>query len=66
MSKYLYNNFADLALSAMYVVLCIVAKTLPTETAFVFCSEQYDKYVNLWLYIYVLSEQFRLPWPWQR
>ena len=66
MSKYLKKHMSDILLSALYMTLCMAAKALPTETAFVFCSEQYDKYVNLWLYIYVLSEQFRLPWPWQR
>lgn len=66
MSKYFQKHFADILLSALYIALCATAQILPDETAFVFCSEQYDKYVNLWLYIYVWTDQFRPVWPWQR
>jgi hypothetical protein len=66
MSKYFKKHMSDFLLSALYLALCMAAKALPTETAFVFCSEQYGQYVNLWLYIYVWSEQFRPVWPWQR
>ncbi len=60
------SNYADIILSVLYVVLCIAAQILPDETAFIFCSEQYRPYVNLWLYIYVWADQFRPVWPWQR
>ena len=66
MRQYLKTNLADVLLSALYVALCATAQILPEETAFVFCAEQYDKYVNLWLYIYVGADQFQPVWPWQR
>ncbi len=66
MRTYLKHNLADILLSALYVALCMASKALPNEAAFVFCSEQYGRYVNLWLYIYVWSDQFRFVWPWQR
>lgn len=42
MSKYFQKHFADILLSALYIALCATAQILPDETAFVFCSEQYD------------------------
>ncbi len=59
------NIFIDIMISLLYLAICFVAANFPTETAFVFCSEQFEKYVNLWFYVYVWSEQFCIAWPWQ-
>lgn len=55
-----------ISLLLLYGVITVLATILPDEIAFVFCSTVYAQYVELWLNIYQLTEQFHLVWPWQR
>lgn len=58
--------FIVAALLIIYGMISVVATICPNEPAFVFCSTVFVRYVDLVIYIYDLSEQFRLVWPWQR
>ena len=64
------NRFSYLCLAVLLIFLNIairiVAAKYPEEIAFVFCSTVYAQYVELWLNIYQLTEQFHPVWPWQR
>ncbi len=64
------NKFINFGLAIALLIVCIainfVASHCPDEPAFVFCSIVFTQYVDLVIYIYNLSEQFRPVWPWQR
>lgn len=66
MKNKIFENFAAIAFIILYIAMSTIAAICPDEFAFVFCSTVFTQYVEWVMYIYDLSEQFRLVWPWQR
>ena len=66
MRVWIQKQLLTIILLLLYGVIKVLAINFPEEIAFVFCSTVYAQYVELWLNIYQLTEQFHLVWPWQR
>lgn len=66
MRVWIQKQLLTIILLLLYGVIKVLAINFPEEIAFVFCSTVYAQYVELWLNIYQLTEQFHLVRPWQR
>lgn len=66
MRRRIKSNLLAILLFITYLIFKIIAKNCPDEFVFVFFSTVFPQYVKWGMYLYDLSEQFRLVWPWRR